>query len=173
MQLISMQVTVFLAAGAVMMTPNIFAAPSFTGTLGINGEIVEAPCAIHPEYNQQKINIKDISVDKIIHEGAGEWHPFSIRLINCGQSLGNYNGTVTFEGEAKGSYFMLQGDSRGLAIEVKDENGKIIRPGIATLLIASPHSERQLNYSLRLTGTQEKLEAGQHFALLKYRLDYY
>lgn len=179
MGFISAQIPAFVMAGIAVMLPLMLSAAPLTGTLGVNGEIVETPCAIHPDYNEQYLKINDVSIDDIIHARAGEQHFFSVYLINCSQIFSGYEGRdgrlfrITFDGPNNGPQFSLQGESRGVSLEIQDELGNLIMPGIPINPLPSLQGGKTLNYTLRLMGNQERLEAGRHFALLKYRLDYY
>ncbi|HCK00045.1 MAG TPA: pilin [Serratia grimesii] len=147
------------------------------GKVSMGGQVFVSACTMHPDNYEQYLGLGSLSTAGMIRNGSSVLHPFSISLINCapksdsGDDLSGF--FVTFEGLADGSYFALQGDSQGLALEIQDERGHIAAPGVPM----EPHpitlGERTLNYKLRLVGNAEFLRAGNHFALLKYKLDYY
>lgn len=150
-----------------------------SGRVVMGGEIVEAACAISPEHLEQRIVLSDLSPDRLMRGEGGELHPFSINLMNCNpvhQKPGYENWLgfqITFDGPADGNRFALQGESRGVALEIRDDRGVIALPGVAMQSHAMPTGERKLNYNFRLIGNQKLMKAGSHFALLKYKLDYY
>lgn len=155
----------------------ILAAQGVNGVLGMSGKVVETACALHPDSYEHNIFTQDISPDRLIRNGGGDLHPFSINLINCTPKRENKNDwtafQITFDGSADGDYFALQGSGRGLAIEIQDERGHIATPGIPMAQHPVPAGEKTLNYNLRLVGNAELLRVGNHFALIKYKLDYY
>lgn len=150
-----------------------------SGRVMMGGEIIESACAISPEHWEQHIMLNNISPDRLIRGNGSELYPFSIKLINCSpehqnSESGSWLGfQVTFEGPTDGNRFKLQGNSRGLAIEIQDDRGFIALPGVALPLYPVPTGDKNLNYNLRLIGNQKLMKAGSHFALLKYKLDYY
>ncbi|WDZ51808.1 fimbrial protein [Acinetobacter vivianii] len=152
---------------------------SISGHVALGGEVVESACAISPEHLEQHIMLNNISPDRLVRGDGGELHPFSIDLINCNPQRQNpaheswLGFQITFEGRADGNNFELQGESQGLALEIQDDRGFIARPGIAMPSHPVPVGERKLNYNLRLIGNQKLMKAGRHFAVLKYKLDYY
>lgn len=147
------------------------------GKVSIGGQVFASACTLHPDNYEQYLGLSALSTDGMIRNGGSILHPFSISLINCAPK--NDNGDdlsgffVTFEGQDDGKHFTLQGDSRGLALEIQDERGHVAVPGVPM----APHpitlGEITLNYKLRLVGNADFLRAGSHFALLKYKLDYY
>ncbi|WP_413507111.1 fimbrial protein [Serratia proteamaculans] len=150
---------------------------SVAGLISMGGTVIETACAIHPDHREQSVTLKSISPDRLIRDGSSELHPFSIHLINCSperQDKDNWLAfQITFEGQADGNHFALQGESQGLALEIQDDRGHIAAPGIAMPVHPVPSGDKRLNYHLRLIGNQQLLQAGSHFALLKYKLDYY
>lgn len=149
------------------------------GHIAMEGEIVESACAISPNHREQHLMLNTISPDRLIRGDSSGLHPFSIKLINCSPERqnsehGNWLGfQITFEGPADGNHFKLLGESQGLAIEIQDDRGFIVLPGIAMPPHPVSTGEKVLNYNLRLIGNQKLMKAGSHFALLKYKLDYY
>lgn len=143
----------------------------------MGGLVVDSACALHPDSYQQYILVGEFSVDRMIRNEGSELHPFSVNLINCTPWRENKNSwtafQITFEGQADGSYFSLQGSAKGLAIEIQDDRGHIAMPGVPMMPHTIPQGERTLNYNLRLVGNAELLRVGNHFALIKYKLDYY
>ncbi|CAI0967876.1 PAP fimbrial minor pilin protein precursor [Serratia quinivorans] len=118
-----------------------------------------------------------MSADHIIRNEGSGLHPFSINLINCTLMRENKDDwtafQITFEGQSDGKYFALQGGAKGLAIEIQDDRGHIAAPGVPMAQHPITQGERTLNYHLRLVGNSELLQVGNHFALIKYKLDYY
>lgn len=155
----------------------ILAAQGVNGVLGMNGKVVETACALHPDSYEHSIFTQEISTDRLIRNGGSELHPFSINLINCTPKRENKDDwtafKITFDGQSDGDYFSLQGSGKGIAIEIQDDRGNIAMPGVSMMPHPIPQGERTLNYNLRLVGNSELLRVGNHFALIKYKLDYY
>lgn len=139
--------------------------------------MVDSACALHPDSHQQNILVRNMSVDHLIRNEGSELHPFSIKLINCTPMRKNKDDwtafKITFDGQVDGKYFALQGSAKGLALEIQDERGHIATPGVPMMQHSIPQGERTLNYHFRLVGNTELLQVGNHFALIKYKLDYY
>ena len=176
-----MQLFSFSTLGAllvvVIMTSST-AQANLSGYVGMSGEIVEAACVIDRDHIEQRLLLDSISPDRLVRGEGGGGHSFSINLINCNLGRQNAGGRwlgfqITFDGLAEGGRFKLQGESQGLAIEIQDDRGFVALPGVAM----PPHPVTtggvRLNYNLRLIGNQALMKAGSHFALLKYKLDYY
>ncbi|MFP2504990.1 fimbrial protein [Buttiauxella gaviniae] len=153
------------------------AAQPIKGYVRMGGQVVESACALHPDSHERFITTRSMSTHDIIRNGGSELHPFSIDLINCSPSRESENDwsafRITFEGAADGSYFALHGNSQGLAIEIQDDRGHIAVPGIALASHPMRQGGTRLHYYLRLVGNAELLRVGNHFALIKYKIDYY
>lgn len=147
------------------------------GLMVMGGNIIESACAIHPDSHQQNLVLNDVSADTMVKHGSGELHPFIIKLFNC--SISRTGGKswvafeITFHGEADGNNFALQGDSTGMAIEIRDDRGFIARPGVAMPPHPVPEGEKALKYNIRLVGNSQLMRGGRHFTSLNYKLDYY
>ncbi|QBC03389.1 fimbrial protein [Enterobacter cloacae] len=164
--------------GSVLLLSAMFYSPQLlaeTGKTTVTGQVVSSACALHPESHEQYLVTDSISVGHLIRHGSSDAHPFDIRLINCLIQEKNKESAfqITFEAGSDSYYFPLQGSSRGIVIEIQDDRGYTARPGIPM----APHpilsDNKTLKYSLRLVGNGELLEFGDHFASIKYKLDYY
>lgn len=139
----------------------------------MGGLIVDSPCTLHPDSHQQYIVANNISMDSVIRSGGSEFYPFSIKLINCLPKDEWSTFQITFDGNSDGDYFAIDGSSEGLAIEIQDERGYISIPGVPMVKHPIKRGDNTLYYKFRLVGNSELLRVGNHFALIRYKLDYY
>jgi type 1 fimbria pilin len=166
-----------LSMASIFYSDVLIAGPGMNGKVGWKGLVIESACALHPSSYEQHIVASEISPDRLIRNGGSELHPFSVSLINCSLKRKNKDDwtafTITFDGESDRGYFALKGSGAGLAIEIQDERGHIALPGKSMEPHPVVEGEKTLNYHLRLVGNSELLRPGNHFALIKYKLDYY
>ncbi len=147
------------------------------GKVQMGGAVVESACALHPDSHQQEIWLKDISIDHVIRNEGSELHPFEIKLVNCNPERANKENwsafQITFDGPRDGDYFSMQGNAKGLAIEIQDDRGYVAAPGVPMQPHPVPTGEKTLKYNLRLVGNAALLQVGDHFSVIKYKLEYY
>lgn len=149
------------------------------GRVNMQGAVIETACAIDTDSSDQTIDMSVMPLSQIIRDGQGVQHPFEIRLVNC--VLGRVDKTqpdwqrfqVTFDGRADNGLFGVEGQARGVALQLADNVGNIATPGEplpAMDIIAGDH---ELNYSLRLVSNQQILRAGDYTSTLRFKMDYY
>ncbi|MCR1000189.1 fimbrial protein [Serratia rubidaea] len=174
-------ITVVLLLLLVMpaMAPVASAGLSGWGTVHMGGAIIDSACAIAAGERDQTVDIGTVPVSQIISQGQGNAIPFSVRLVNC--SLERYASTlpdwqyfrITFDGPAEGNGFGLQGEAKGLAIQISDEQGNVAAPGVAMPKNDIHPGNMQLNYFVKLVGNKQRLRTGDYFSTIRFKLDYY
>ncbi|MBH1929646.1 fimbrial protein [Serratia rubidaea] len=161
------------------MAPVAFAGLSGWGTVHMGGAIIDSACAIAAGERDQTVDIGTVPVSQIISQGQSNAIPFSVRLVNC--SLERYASTlpdwqyfqITFDGPAEGNGFGLQGEAKGLAIQISDEQGNVAAPGVAMPKNDIHPGNMQLNYFVKLIGNKQRLRTGDYFSTIRFKLDYY
>jgi len=148
------------------------------GRLSVQGSIIETPCAIDIRSRDQSVDMGVTSKSAIARDGRSAAHPFSIWLVNC--HLARLDAGLpdwryfraTFDGHDDNGNFALDGEARGVAVEVADAAGNIAHPGEPLAPGGLTTGDRQLNYILRLVGNRRALKAGDFRTTLRFRLDY-
>lgn len=124
-------------AGAVLLASLAFAPGYATsaaqgwGKVNMHGAIIDTACAIAAGSRDQTIDMDTIPLGQIIRDGQGMTKPFSIELVNCILERPENKPDwkffqVTFDGYAEGALFGVQGDARGVALEIKDSSGTAV-----------------------------------------------
>ncbi|CAE1147683.1 MULTISPECIES: fimbrial protein [unclassified Serratia (in: enterobacteria)] len=172
-------VVLLLLLGMLAMGPVAFAGLSGRGTVHMGGAIIDSACAIAAGERDQTVDMGTVPVSQIVSQGQGSAIPFSVRLVNC--SLERYTSRlpdwqyfqITFDGPTEGNGFGLQGEARGLAIQISDEQGNVAAPGVAMPKSDIHSGNMQLNYFIRLIGDKKTLRTGDYFSTIRFKLDYY
>lgn len=145
----------------------------------MQGAVIETACAIDTDSRDQTIDISVMPLTKIIRDGQGLTHPFTIRLVNCVLNRVDDNLTqwqrfqVTFDGRVDNGLFGVDGQAEGIALQLTDRHGNIIMPGNPTPLPDVVVSDRELNYFLRLVSNQQTLRSGEYTSTIRFKMDYY
>lgn len=150
------------------------------GVVSIDGKILESPCSIDTGSRDQTIEMGDASVGAVVREGHGPSKPFSILLRNCRlhQNGDIHNPVwggvrVVFDGDSEQGLYRIEGGAKGVGLQLFDSNGNIYRLGEPALMIPIVDDAIRLNYTLRLTGNNKPVKAGEYRAVsLKFRMDY-
>ncbi|WP_199638701.1 fimbrial protein [Serratia sp. PAMC26656] len=149
------------------------------GRINMQGAIIDTACAIAAGSREQVIDMGTIPVADIIRDGQGITHSFSIELINCVLTRANNklpdwkHFQVTFDGEKDGTLFGVQGDAKGVALQIADGRGNIATPGKPLPLEDISLGTMQLNYAMRLVSNNQSLRAGGYSSAVRFKLDYY
>ncbi|RJF55529.1 type 1 fimbrial protein [Serratia inhibens] len=149
------------------------------GRVNMQGTIIDTACAITAGSREQVIDMETVPIADIIRDGQGITKPFSIELINCVLTRSNNklpdwrHFQVTFDGEADGELFGVQGKAKGIALQIADGQGNIATPGKPLPLGDISLRAMQLNYALRLVSNNQSLRAGAYSSAVRFKLDYY
>ncbi len=143
------------------------------------GEVIRSACTLAMEDAWQTINMGETPVRDLQNGFSGPERKFSLRLRNCsnGKSKNIYADSqirVTFDGvrgEASDKFYLF-GQAKGINLQISDAEGNIAKVGKVMPAIALTGNEETLNYTLRIVRDGKKLEAGDYFALLGFRVDY-
>jgi type 1 fimbria pilin len=149
------------------------------GRVRVKGEVLESACAIDTLNRDQTINMKVLPVSQIQRDGHGEKYRFSVKLINCvlkrlDPKLPDWSRfQITFDGQNDTGLFGINGEAKGIAIKITDEQGNIATPGKAMPAAIISPGDMLLNYSLHLVSNNQRLHAGEFSSTVKFRMDYY
>ena len=119
-----------LATSLVLLTLSVntvLAAGQGSGIVRLGGEIIDTACTLDTGSAFQIIEMDPAPVGRLIREGEGDPHPFTLRLVGCsltrydpdhiGERLPDWQHVrVTFEGEPdrEGRSFAATGPRKGL-----------------------------------------------------------
>ncbi|WP_258090195.1 fimbrial protein [Serratia liquefaciens] len=149
------------------------------GRVNMQGAVIETACAIDTDSRDQTIDMSVLPLSQIMRDGQGLTRPFSIRLINCVLERMDENipkwrrFQVTFDGRIDNGLFGVDGQARGVALQLADNYGNIVVPGIPSPFMNITEGNRELNYSLRLVSNNQVLRSGAYTSTIRFKMDYY
>lgn len=149
------------------------------GRVNMQGAIIDTACAIATESREQVIHMETLPLSELAREGQGKSMPFSIELVNCilerpNTALPNWKQfQITFDGQADGELFGVNGEASGVALRIVDSAGHIARPGIPLPTRDIVPGNYRLDYALALISNQQPLKAGRYFSSVRFKMDYY
>jgi len=152
---------------------------SVWGRVNMQGTVIETACAIDTDNRDQTIDMSVMPLNQIMREGHGVKRIFNIRLINCvvgrinEDAIGWQRFQVTFEGRVDNGLFAVEGQARGVALELTDSDGNISTPGKPLPGMNVSAGNRQMNYSLRLVSNSQILRSGEYTSAIRFKMDYY
>ena len=149
------------------------------GEVTLNGRIIASACAIDTESGDQTITMATLPVSQIIRDGQGELHEFTIKLVNC--TLEKFNPAlddwryfaVTFDGREDAGLFGVDGNAKGIALQISDARGNVAAPGIPMEKNEIQPGTMAFNYGLRLIGNSQVMKAGSYYSTVRFKMDYY
>lgn len=152
--------------------------PALTGRVSMEGAILSSACDIDTGDGYQTIAMPGETRTHIKKTGEGDPQDFSIRLTNC--SLDSFNEptawqyiNIIFEGDEDEGMFHVNGSASGVALELLDRNGTVIRPGKAMPWQQASLTDNRLDYRIKLKNTMRDLVVGDYSAIIRYRIEYF
>lgn len=141
-----------------------------------NGRLVADPCQVELESQSQTVEFSPIVARHFSNNEESYPVQFFIKLLECDLSLGSQI-SVTFIGDQdllKPDFFALDGTTEGLALSIKDSNGKQVIPGVRQETIALNGIENTLSWQARLTSTAGYggVTEGEYIAVVTFQLEY-
>lgn len=148
------------------------------GRVNMQGTIVDTACAIAVDSRDQTIDMEVVPLSDIIRDGQGRSKPFTIHLENCVLERSDDQSArrqfqVTFDGNAEGNLFGVQGDASGIALKIFDSVGNQAIPGSPLPFGNIAVGDMQLNYTLKIVANNNTLKAGGYFSIICFKLDYF
>jgi len=172
-------VFLFLLFGGISSSTALAHSYTDFGDVDIQGSIISAACTIDIDSRDQSIDMGTIPIGEITRNGRSVAKPFSIRLTNCvlrtadaGLSNGQYF-KVTFDGRRDGELIGIDGEVKGIALQVSDDLGNVARPGIPLPSVMLTSNEKILNYSLYLVPNYQDFRSGEYRTTVRFKMDYY
>lgn len=149
------------------------------GEVTVNGRIIASACAIDTDSVDQTIIMATLPVSQIIRDGQGELREFTIKLVNC--TLEKFNPalddwryfSVTFDGREDAGLFGIDGNAKGIALQISDARGNVAAPGIPMDKNEIQPGTMAFNYGLRLMGNNQVMKAGSYYSTVRFKMDYY
>jgi type 1 fimbria pilin len=151
---------------------------SLTGRVNMEGTILSSACDIDTGDGYQTVDMGTETRGRMVRMNEGDPHPFSIALTHC--SLADADNPlpwqlirITFDGEKSDGLFQVSGVASGVALEVTDVNGNIIRPGETMPYKKLTANDIRFDYQIKLKTTMRELMVGDYQAILRYRVEYF
>lgn len=149
-----------------------------TGRVSMNGTIISSACDIDTGDGYQAIAMPTATRAHIKRSGEGFSQEFSILLKNC--SLDSENDAtagqtvnIIFDGDEDAGMFRVNGHARGVALELLDRNGTVIRPGKAMPLQQTYMIDNRLEYRFKIKNNMRDIVVGDYNAIIRYRIEYF
>ena len=174
------QKTLAALAVSLLFTAPVYAADEGSGEIHFKGEVIEAPCEIHPEDIDKNIDLGQVTTTHINREHHSNKVAVDIRLINCDLPASD-NGSgmpvskvgVTFDSTAKttGATPLLSntsaGEATGVGVRLMDKND-------GNIVLGSAAPEQTLNFFAWMEQIDNAVDvtAGEVTANATYVLDY-
>ncbi|OAH32771.1 fimbrial protein [Serratia marcescens] len=147
------------------------------GRVNMQGAIIDTPCAIAVDSREQVIDMGTFPLADIVRDGEGRTRPFSIVLVDCLQQRSGLHEwkqfQVTFDGDAEGALFGVQGEASGVALAIRDRAGRRALPGQAMVPMNIVPGDMRLDYTLSLVANHQALKSGHYTSAIRFRLDYF
>jgi type 1 fimbria pilin len=164
---------------AATISPLASATFSGRGVVNVEGAIIDSACAISSGSRDQTINMDVVPIGDIIRDGHGTPKPFSVQLIYCEltrphSKLPDWRHfQVTFDGEADGALFGVNGEAKGVALEITDIHGNKATPGEPLPSGEITPGTMKLDYMMKLVANNQAVKAGGYTSAVRFKLDYY
>ncbi|CAI1935988.1 fimbrial protein [Serratia entomophila] len=149
------------------------------GRVNMQGSIINTACAIAAGSREQTIDMDTVSMGDIMRDGQDTTRPFSVELIHCELSRPDLglpdwrHFQVTFDGEADGALFGVNGEAKGVALEITDSRGNKATPGEPLPSGEITPGTMKLDYMMKLVANNQVLKADGYTSAVRFKLDYY
>lgn len=166
--------TVLAIVVALGMSSVAHAANQGQGKVIFNGAIVDSPCSIHPESEQQTVELGQISNAALKDGGKSTPRNFSIALENCALDAKN-KVSLTFTGmESKAGNGLLgiTGTAEGASVVITSGDGAQIALGEATKEQQLQDGNNTLNFSAYVQGDGADVTEGEFQSVADFTLAY-
>ncbi|WP_312974575.1 fimbrial protein [Atlantibacter sp.] len=169
-------IVVAMAAGSLMA--NAHAKDQGHGTVKFEGSIVDAPCSISEDTNDQTVDLGEVSNVALKNGGSSVPTPFYVKLEQCDTSaLTKKTVTTTFTGAASAGnpdLLGITGTAKGASIAITDGSGTVVKLGTATAAQVLADGENTLAFSAYLQGdnTTAPIVPGSFTSIANFTLAY-
>lgn len=160
------------------MTSMAHAADEGHGKVTFSGSIVDAPCSIDPESEDQTVKLGQISQTLLSDGRKSDPEAFSINLENC--AVTDKGVRVTFDGiksndeTLKDLLAIGEGTAKGAAVGITYYDGRPIKLGTTSDLLPLVNGDNQLKFAAYMQGTtaSEGITAGDFKSEARFTLTY-
>lgn len=152
--------------------------PALSGRVNMDGAIISSACDIDTGDGYQEITMPGETRGHIKRSGEGEPQDFSIQLTHCtldssaDPAAWQYL-NIIFDGDEDEGLFRVSGNADGVALQLQDSQGTVIRPGKPVPWQQTSVAENRLDYQFRLKNTMRSLVVGDYSAIIRYRIEYF
>lgn len=149
-----------------------------SGSVAMKGSIIDTPCAIDINDQEQAVEMGSETTGELIHNGDGPVKTFRIHLVNCvlHQSLphrSDWSGfVVTFDGKHDHAFFGVNG-AAGIGVKILDSEGNQAIPGLPMTKMLLRPGNQFLDYTLQLVSDRRSLLAGDYRTTIRFKVDYF
>ena len=155
------------------------AANPHNGHATLTGTVVSSACTIALEDALQTVDMGVIPARELKKHGQGQVRRMNLHLRSCSleqQDTGDLQPAVrvVFDGRFSGdpSLFTVAGSARGVALRIRDRNGRQIRAGESLPSAPVYGSEQGLHYWLQVVSDGTPLSAGDFYTAIRFSLNY-
>lgn len=150
------------------------------GRAHFSGQVIAPACSLAMEDTYQAIYMRDTPVRELQDTFSGPEKKFRLRLRNCelaGSGSNIFIGSrirVTFsgrEGESRDKFSVI-GQAQGINLQIADSSGYLAKSGEVMHPMLLNGNEQSLDYTLRLVRNGKPLQAGDYYAVLRFKVDY-
>ena len=149
------------------------------GEVTLSGSIIDVPCSIDTGSFDQTLDMGVLSTKRILREGQGFSQEFTIKLMNC--LLFQINNQlpewrffrITFDGRNDNGKFGIEGNAKGVAVQISDRQGNIAAPGIPLPIGQLSSEDMALKYNVQLVSNSQQLQVGGYSSVIRFKIDYY
>lgn len=168
-----------------LLTPAWVGATDFGhGNVNVGGSIVDTPCAIDTESQDQTVLMPTMTVGSILGQNKKNKKDFFIKLINCDtvsvskpeHQWGYYS--ITFYGDNTSQtypsrLFDVKGEAKGVGLAIRTVAGEQATPGASFDYHMIAKGENILAYSMYLESNGQKIKRGTYSAVIRFAMNYY
>ncbi|MGG7597586.1 fimbrial protein [Pseudomonas sp. WC1] len=143
------------------------------GRVQLTGSIVVGGCSIRVGSDNQTVSLPATALQGLLRGDGISQQPLRIEISGCfamsaqDQADPRQLMRVVFDGEGSEGYFSTQGDARGVALQIRDSNGKPIVPGTVLQGSHVAVDRLTLDYVLALVGDGATLASGEFRATVR------
>lgn len=143
------------------------------GVVNFKGTVIDAPCGIAPDSQDQTIDFGQVSKSTLAAGGKSE-KPLTIKLINCDATKAVNGVKVTFSGGLVGGTASELATSGSTQTAIKISGyGKDVEFGKASDAVLVTNGENTLNYTASLVqATGGSVSEGDFTAISNFGLSY-
>lgn len=178
-----MKLNKIMAAAVIAMGVSSFAhaADQGSGRVTFTGSIIDAPCSVSPDAEDQEVSLGQVAKSVLENGGKSTPREFTIKLVNCdfGTPAAKNKVTTTFSGvsaDAANTLINISGQAIGAGVGIQTYQGEQIVLGNATSAVElAGTGNHELKYSAFLQGLNSltaPVTEGDFTAVANFQLAY-